>query len=216
MSEEATFLFADLAGYTALTEAHGDERAADLAEAFCERVCSIEGELGGSDVKTLGDAVMSRVPDAGEAIRLGVRIVDEIGRSHGFPAVRVGMHHGPAVRRGDDWFGSTVNLASRVADVAEAGQVLLTDAVRAAADVASGIVIRPFGEQSFKNVSMPVELWTASSDRPLPLLPVDPVCRMVLDPDQAARHMDRDGRNFWFCSDHCAETFEQASRELRG
>ena len=85
MSEEATFLFADLAGYTALTEAHGDERAADLAEAFCERVCSIESEHGGSDVKTLGDAVMSRIPDAGEAIRLGVRIVDEIGRSHGFP-----------------------------------------------------------------------------------------------------------------------------------
>lgn len=210
MSEDATFLFADLAGYTALTEAHGDERAADLAEAFCERVCSIESEHGGSDVKTLGDAVMSRIPDAGEAIRLGVRIVDEIGRSHGFPAVRVGMHHGPAVRRGDDWFGSTVNLASRVAAVAEAGQVLLTDAVRAAASSTPGIEIRPLGQQSFKNVSLPVGVWMASSDNPLPPLPVDPVCRMVLDPAQAARRVNRDGQDFWFCSEHCAEAFGQA------
>ena len=87
--------------------------------------------------------------------------------------------------------------------------MLLTDAVRAAADLTPGIDIRPLGEQSFKNVSLPVELWMASSDKPLPALPVDPVCRMVVDPTHAARRVHRDGRDFWFCSQHCAEAFEQ-------
>jgi len=53
-------------------------------------------------VKAIGDAVMIRCEDAGKAIRLGVRIVEEVGGQHGFPIVRVGMHTGPAAERDGD------------------------------------------------------------------------------------------------------------------
>ena len=110
----STFLFADLAGYTALTEVHGDEEAADLAGEFCDAVRDLLPEYDAEDVKLIGDEVMVRGRDAAKAIRLALRIVHEIGGRHGFPSVRIGMHTGTAVERRDDWFGGTVNLAARL------------------------------------------------------------------------------------------------------
>ena len=62
-----TFLFADLAGFTALTEAHGDEEAADLVGDFCEQVGEMLGDYDAEKIKALGDALMLRVPVAGQA-----------------------------------------------------------------------------------------------------------------------------------------------------
>jgi hypothetical protein len=56
------------------------------------------------EVKTIGDALMLRTGDAAAAIRLGLCIIHDVGARHGFPLVRVGMHTGPAVERGGDWF----------------------------------------------------------------------------------------------------------------
>ena len=108
VDSEHTFLFADLAGFTALTEAHGDARAADLAGEFCGSVKALLPDEGAEAVKTIGDAVMVRLSDARDAVRLAVRVTDEIGAQHGVPSVRVGMHTGPAVERTGDWFGATV------------------------------------------------------------------------------------------------------------
>ena len=59
-----TFLFADLAGFTALTEAHGDEHAADLVAEFCSRVRALLPEHDAEEVKAIGDALMLRTGDA--------------------------------------------------------------------------------------------------------------------------------------------------------
>lgn len=88
-------MFADLSGFTALTEAHGDDHAADLVGGFVQAVGALLPEHGALLVKVIGDALMIRATDPGEAIRLALRIVDDIGGQHGFPVVRVGMHTGP-------------------------------------------------------------------------------------------------------------------------
>ena len=113
-----TFLFADLAGFTALTEAHGDDQAADLVGGFCAAVRELLAAHQAREVKAIGDALMLRAVDAAAAIRLGLCIVHDVGAQHGFPLVRVGMHTGPAVERDGDWFGATVNLAARVSAAA--------------------------------------------------------------------------------------------------
>jgi hypothetical protein len=100
-----TFLFADLAGFTAMTEAHGDEEAADLAGEFCRAVRALLADHRAEEVKTIGDAMMIRAEDPSQAVELGLRIVEEVGAQHGFPAVRVGINTGPAVERDGDWFG---------------------------------------------------------------------------------------------------------------
>src|ERR687886_2991530 len=86
-----TFVFADIAGFTALTEAHGDEEAADLVADFAAQV---RGELpatGGREVKTIGDAVMLCIPEPGAAVGLGLRIARDVATGHGAPPVRVGL-----------------------------------------------------------------------------------------------------------------------------
>src|SRR5436309_15156541 len=106
----AAFLFADIAGFTALTEAHGDEAAIELVDAFSRAVDAQLPRVSGEHVKTIGDALMLRVPEPEGAIRLGLWIAHDAMRDHGSPAVRVGLHHGHAIERDGDYFGASVNL----------------------------------------------------------------------------------------------------------
>lgn len=160
MSAEQTFLFADLAGFTALTEAHGDEFGADLAERFC---AALNERLpdGAEDFKMLGDSCLVRVDDAAAAVTLGLDLVGEVGSRDPFPPVRIGMHTGPAVRRGSDWFGTTVNTAARVAAIAAADEVLLTEATKTAAGERSAATFEDLGERSLRNLSRPQRLYRA-------------------------------------------------------
>jgi adenylate cyclase len=210
--EPATYLFADLSGFTALTEAHGDEDAAELAGEFEAQVAKLLADHKAEQVKVIGDAVMIRCSDAALAVRLGVRIVDGVGRQHGFPSVRVGMHTGSAVKRADDWFGAAVNLAARVSGAARGGEVLLTEATRVAAGEVEGIDLIERGRQSMKNVSEPTTLFSArpAGDRSPEGLPIDPVCRMAVDPQHAAGTLRHEGVEYHFCSLRCVRMFADA------
>ena len=205
---EQTFLFADIAGYSALTEAHGDETAADLASAFCRAVAdgaSASGEL----VKTIGDAVMLRFGDAAEAIRLGLRIPHEIWTGAGRPAASVGLHTGAAVERDGDWFGSAVNVAARLAALAAGGEVLVSAAARHAAGDVPGTHFHDQGEKRLRNLSAPVVVYLAHlADHPSLPDQVDPVCRMMVAPGAEAGVASHEGVEYRFCSQRCAERFD--------
>src|SRR5256885_1605918 len=74
---------------------------------------AVKAELpgfGGPPVKTIGDALMVRIPSSAQAVLLGLRIAHDILPGHGAPAVRVGLHHGPAIERDGDYIGAAVNL----------------------------------------------------------------------------------------------------------
>jgi class 3 adenylate cyclase len=128
-----TFLFTDLVGFTALTAERGDDHAADVALEFCVRARSVARRRRAEVVKTLGDGVMLRCSDARDAVLAGLDLVEGLARVPGFPAVRVGMHTGPAVQREGDWYGATVNVASRLCTAAAGGEVLVSVATAAAA-----------------------------------------------------------------------------------
>lgn len=207
-----TFLFADLAGFTAMTEAHGDEVAADAVSDFCRGVRELLPEFEAEQIKSIGDAVMVRVPEAPAAIELAVRLIRDVGTRHGSLAVRVGAHTGPAVQRDGDWFGAAVNLAARVAAVAERGEVLMTEVTRAAAGAAlSAYAIEERPGQEFKNIAEPVTVYalTLASQPDVAGLPDDPVCRMAVDPTEAEAWRTRDGVELYFCSTECAAVFDR-------
>jgi adenylate cyclase len=203
-----TFVFADLAGFTALTEAHGDEEAVKLVEEFSEAVEAELPAVRGEHVKTIGDALMLRIPDPGAAVLVGLRIAHDLITEHGAPAVRVGLHHGPAVARKGDYFGASVNLAARVAALASGGEVLLTGETAALVPDLEGVLYESRGRQTLRNVAEPIEIFAAlrvgqGEDR----LPIDPVCRMVVDPDRAAGRLVHEGSAYFFCSLSCAGDF---------
>jgi adenylate cyclase len=206
---EATFLFADIAGFTALTEAHGDEEAADLVASFCEAVKAELPACDGEHVKTIGDAILLRVPDPERAVLLALCITHELMRGHGSPAVRVGLHHGSAAERDGDYFGAAVNLAARVSAEASGGEVLVTGHTAALAPAIEGVYYEPRGRQALRNVREPVELFaavrlggTGAGD-----LPVDPVCQMAVDPDRAPGRLLHEGSAYYFCTLTCAGEF---------
>jgi adenylate cyclase len=209
VTAEQTFVFADLSGFTALTEAHGDEEAADVVAAFLRAVRELLNDISAELVKTIGDAVMVRCADAEEAVRLGLRIVEEVGGQHGFPVVRVGMHTGPAAERDGDWFGATVNLAARISAIAAGDEVILSDATRRAAGALDGVTLRERGRQTLRNVREPVLLFEAerAGRRSVAGLPIDPVCRMAVDPNDASGSLRHSGVRYYFCSLDCAQRF---------
>ena len=161
---EQTFLFADLAGFTSLTEAHGDEYGADLAERFC-RALNERLPDGAEDFKMLGDSCLVRVDDAAAAITLALELTNEVGSRDVFPPVRIGMHTGPAVQRGGDWFGTTVDTAARVAALAAADEVLLTEATKTAAGELTAATFEDLGERGLRNLSRPQHLYRAHRTR---------------------------------------------------
>jgi adenylate cyclase len=206
--ESGTFVFADIAGYTALTEAHGDLDAAELAATFYSAISDVTAASGGEVVKTIGDAVMLRHGHPAEAVTLGLAAAHEVIAGHGFPAVRVGMHHGPAVSRGGDWFGATVNLAARVAAVAAGGEVLVTEAVRGSAGQLEGVEFESRGEQRIRNVTAPVPLFAAvRDDRSTEARHLDPVCRMLVAEGREAGSLRHRDTLYRFCSLECARRF---------
>jgi adenylate cyclase len=153
------FLFADISGYSRLTEIGGDEVAADLAIRFAAEAERIAREHGAEIVKRVGDAVMVRCDCAAELINLGLRLHDELG---GYTPIHVGIHTGSALARSGDWWGATVNVAARVADAADAGQLLITEATRKAAGELGQSRLRALGLYRFKNISSPVRVYAVS------------------------------------------------------
>ncbi|MGZ4324055.1 MAG: adenylate/guanylate cyclase domain-containing protein [Solirubrobacteraceae bacterium] len=205
----ATFMFADIAGFTALTEVHGDEQAATLVADFCDAVGAELPVFGGTQIKTIGDALMLRIEDPRQAVLLGLRIAHDALTGHGAPTVRVGMHHGPAIERDGDYIGATVNLAARVSAAASGGEVLLTAQTAALAPEIGGVLYESRGRQALRNVRDPVELVAAvcqghSSDQGLA---IDPVCRMAVDPARAAGRLNYDDTTYFFCTLSCAGAF---------
>jgi adenylate cyclase len=118
------------------------------------------------------------------------------------------MHSGPAVRRGADWFGTTINVAARVAALAKAGEILVTAATREAAEPGlCGTVLDPRGSVQLRHVAEPIELCAVRLDDPS--LPIDPVCHMAFDPARAVTSRDHRGVEHRFCSHACADAFDR-------
>jgi adenylate cyclase len=145
------FLFADLCGFTEFTSRNGDERGAELAVAFHERVRELANAERCEVVKSIGDAVMVRSDDVRDALRLSTRVV-ALGGVAGHPRVRVGIDLGPAVERAGDWFGSTVNTAARVADTALPGEVIVTERARAVLADATTVRLLARGARPLKGL----------------------------------------------------------------
>jgi class 3 adenylate cyclase/YHS domain-containing protein len=202
---ERTFTFVDLAGFTALTEAHGDLDAVDLLDRF---ISLARESLSAGDelVKSIGDAVMLASPGPGAAVAALAGLWERCSETSGFLLPRAGAHHGPAISRDGDYLGGTVNLAARVAGHAGGGQVLVTSAVALAAR-ATGLEVAELGSRRLRNMVTPVELFEVRFGTCEPSDAIDPVCRMRVGPELAAGSLCHEGQRFWFCSLSCVAAF---------
>jgi class 3 adenylate cyclase len=154
-----TFVFADLVGYTSLTEQSGDQAAADVAREFRRAMLLLSREHGAWHVKSMGDGAMIWVPDAGSAVRLAERTLTDVGMRPDLLPVRVGAHTGPAVMRDGDWYGSAVNVAARLAGVAKPNEAVVSDATQLIADDRARSVLCCRDEVGLRGVRQPIVVW---------------------------------------------------------
>ena len=200
-----TFAFVDMAGFTALTEAQGDEDAADLATMFADIT---RAALGPGDrlIKTIGDAVLVTSRDAAAGLSLIERLLTEAAAEPRLPTLRAGLHHGDAIEREGDVFGAAVNLAARVAAEAHPAEVLGTLPIAEAAKEL-GIPIVEIGEVALKNVRKMTFLYSMALMLGATDTPIDPVCQNHVDRRAAAGRLRYLGKEYWFCSLTCAAAF---------
>jgi adenylate cyclase len=208
MEETIAILMADLSGYTAMTEAHGAVAAADLIDKY---IAIVERCLVGDSKlhERTGDEVMivSSSPDfllaTAELIARNTLKEDHFLQLHG------GLHYGNVLKRGNSYFGTAINLTSRIAGKANAGTYWCSQQYVDALSDKSTVRWTTKGSHSFKNISREQNMFELSLKDSQPLY-IDPVCQMrILDLDHAFTHPTH--ASTYFCSLGCIESYKVPS-----
>jgi class 3 adenylate cyclase len=122
-----TFLFTDLKGSTELYERVGDLVAYDLVQAHFHVLNQIVAAEAGAVVKTIGDAVMATFPTPDRAVAAAIRMREAMRDLNGELLLKIGIHEGPCLavmlNERQDYFGQTVNIASRIQNLADASAI---------------------------------------------------------------------------------------------
>jgi class 3 adenylate cyclase/YHS domain-containing protein len=205
MEKNIAILMADLSGYTALTETHGSVAAADLIDKYIEIVenCLV----GDSKVhERTGDEIMivSSSPDSllATALLIGKKTSSE----ENFLQVHGGLHYGKVLKRANSYFGSVLNLASRIAAKANAGTYWCSDDFVNALSNKSMFPLTSKGNHLFKNISGEKEVFELCNEYRQTIY-IDPVCRMlILEPKNAIPHPSEGDQ--YFCSSDCLEIYK--------
>jgi adenylate cyclase len=159
-ARDISVAFADLVGFTKLGEAVPPEELETLAS----RLSNLAREIVAPPVrfiKTIGDAVMFVSTDPAALLKTALNLVTAAEKYEDFPQLRVGIASGQAVSRAGDWFGSPVNVASRVTGVARPGAVLVSEATYDAIGSADGFDWSFAGVRHLKGVKGEVKLFRA-------------------------------------------------------
>jgi len=201
----ATVAFVDLAGFSAITDVYGDASAIAVLGRFEELVRQALGGLA-PPIKWIGDEAMFGFPDPATALQVLGRLLPACRSEPRIPLTRTGLNHGPVLRRSSDLFGSTVNIAARIAAIASPGQMLATRQVANIA-AASGIVARDMGKVALRSIADHVPLYSIELAPAFDPAWIDPVCKMHA-PYEAYRRTTPTGP--WFCSERCAEAYRRS------
>lgn len=160
--------FVDIVGFTPYAQDAATDELASLVESFEGRANDIVAESGGRVVKHIGDEVMFVDADPARACDIALRLVEGLS-ADGAVLPHAGVGFGPLVARGGDYYGSVVNLASRIADLAVPGEVLVTEAVQTASGLsADALAFEPAGRRMLKGFGDPIPLWSVTRSRPAP------------------------------------------------
>jgi adenylate cyclase len=154
-------VFADLSGYTSLTEEAGDEVAARVSLTLAQLVNEVAARHRGEVVKMLGDGVHFHFRDPGDSVRASLEIVDSVV-PRGLPPAHVGVNGGPMIYDEGDYFGRTVNIAARIASKAAAGQVFVGEDLVRNVWPPRGFQLLEVGDFELKGIAQPVKLFQAS------------------------------------------------------
>jgi adenylate cyclase len=208
--EQATVLFVDLASFTPLTATMGDQAAADVLRRFSGTVRNNATRHRGRILKQIGDAFMLMFAQPPDAIEFGLAMDTFVDAEPQFPALHIGAHRGAVLYREGDYVGGTINLAARVASSGGAGQFLITADLRDGAREIGAADFIPLPPRRLKGVPDPIRLIEVRRRRPgRANREADPVCGLLLRPEDVATQVTWHGRTYSFCCEICEQAFTE-------
>jgi class 3 adenylate cyclase/tetratricopeptide (TPR) repeat protein len=173
------FLFSDLRDYTSFVEAKGDAAAARLLKDYRTLVRREVARHEGAEVKTEGDSfyVVFDAPSAALDCAVAILRAADIrnGRDPTSPLrIGVGLHAGETIAYDDQFVGSAVNIASRIAGKAGAGELLISDTLRGLVRTSRTIAMADRGALDLKGVTEPIRAWSVDWHEAQPATPQEP------------------------------------------
>lgn len=165
----AVFLFTDIEDFTGYLERHGDERALQTVRRHHELIRRSAERYGGVVIQELGDGFLLSFSSARRALGCAAeiqRLLERSGLGEELP-VRMGLHAGEPLQNGQDVIGHAVNVAERIMDQAEGGEILLSQLVKELAGSLEGFQFVDRGERRLKGVKHPLRLYAFEPVRAL-------------------------------------------------
>lgn len=214
MRVRRTFAFLDLSGFTALTESEGDERAVAVLGVFRAALREICSRRGVRIAKWLGDGAMLVSVDTTPLVAATLEMQAAVDAAPEAIAIRCGITSGAVILlEGDDYIGHAVNVAARLCDRASAHEVLAVPAVLP--DIPPWSTVESSEEITLHGLGQPIEVVRLRMQSPSVGCCQDPICQIPLTKSTAVtRRVDGDRKEVLFCSDGCAEVWEQRRREV--
>ena len=172
--ETATVGFADMVGFTALSQQLDERELAVVVDRFEDVAYDTVAEYGGRVVKMIGDEVMFVTDDPASGAMIAATLAQVYGDDEAMPDVRVGLAMGPVLAREGDYFGPTVNLASRIVNIAYAGSAVVSDEIHEALEGDDRFDWKPLRARRLKGIGR-TPLWVltregdSSSSKPIPM-----------------------------------------------
>lgn len=204
MEQQLAILIADLSGYSAMTEIHGSFSAADMIDKY---VSIVNDSLVADSFlhERVGDEVMIISSSPGNLLATAEILCKNLSEENHFLQIHAGLHYGQLLKRGNGFFGSALNIASRIASLAEPGTVRCSETFLRELDPASAANFKPIGKSQFKNISEPLEIFELDRDYKIDFH-IDPVCRMIVFDHSKSFTHPTDPKKV-FCSEECRQIY---------
>jgi len=201
-------LILDLSGYSALTDVHGGEAAADIVN----RLIIIVNKTLLPDViieERIGDEIILSSKNGNSILTTCFDIQKGFESEHNFPSFHAALHFGEIFRKDGGLFSTTINITARMAAYAEPGQVVCSKSFLENIIIPESSKIRSLGEIKFKNILNPIEVFEIDNfNSVIRKKIVDPVCKMTFHINENTLSLEYGNKIYHFCSSKCLGLFE--------
>lgn len=211
MEKDRAILMADLSGYTAMTDIHGGASAAMMVKKY---MTIVDQSLRGSTqlIQRVGDQIVLIAENPNDILDTAIALNKLTQGEEHFLSIHTGIHYGPVFIEEGHLFGSTINVTSRIMNMAESGQVLCSSQLYEKINMPE-LRCKHLGEFSFKNVRHPVSVYEVQLRR-ADSNSIDPVCRMQIDSTKAMHTYIYLGKEYHFCGERCLSLFQKQPKSF--
>lgn len=214
VEKEIAILIADLTGYTAMTDVHGGVSAAKMVSKYMKIVgLAVHGKT--KVVQRIGDQVVMIAKDPSDLLTTAKQLNALIIEEHHFLSIHAGLHYGTIIVENGNLFGSTINIAARIMNLASSRQILCSSFFQRRLSANEQKLFKSIGVHKLKNVMSDIELFELV-DTTMNPFKIDPVCHMHVASNKQSLTLEYQGITYHFCSDHCMSLFRAAPERFIG